>query len=70
MLATNGTGLYWAQRLTSSEYGGWRYTARYEFELENRLDHYPPQQQPPCDTDPWVYIYKVKIHFPDGSTNL
>ncbi|HIK12283.1 MAG TPA: hypothetical protein IGS52_18820, partial [Oscillatoriaceae cyanobacterium M33_DOE_052] len=56
--------------LDDSQEGSWRYGFQYQLKLFNRLDQYPdPSQMPQCPNSKAVYIWKLKMSFPDGSVH-
>jgi RHS repeat-associated protein len=56
-------------QLGESQQGGWRYQLFYDIELHNRLDHWPnPSNRPQPPDLKTTYIYKLKLHMPDGSS--
>lgn len=52
--------------LGDSQDGGWRYGIGFSLELKNRLDDY--ETFPSCPDAHAIYIWKLKVHFPDGSS--
>lgn len=54
-------------RLIGSAQGGWRYGFQYKLELFDRSTQYEGPPFPDCPNPLTVYVYKMKVIFPDGS---
>jgi RHS repeat-associated protein len=55
--------------LQASEEGGWRYGLGYKLQFFKREDEYVGPSTPNCPADEAVYIFKLKMAFPDGGVH-
>ena len=55
--------------LKLSNNGGWRLGMRYQMTVVRRSDSFDNTSQPSCPSQNAVYIWKLKMSFPDGSVH-